>query len=152
MNLSFPRRAAAVPSWLAWVPVPTKIPGTIESAGAAPSNHGETNAPRVFVCFVPPTPRATLSPKNSLGGNSKTCLIVNCSPSSFNEAETLSTLRFGSRGALPGSLSAVFWFYFGSILVLLSVAEGRPMVHAWSWSFSPLSVVGSFKVWRRVCA
>ncbi|CAM9868551.1 unnamed protein product, partial [Ectocarpus sp. 8 AP-2014] len=35
--------------------------------------------------------------QNSLGGNSKTCLIVNCSPSSFNEAETLSTLRFGSR-------------------------------------------------------
>eukprot|EP00752_Nemacystus_decipiens_P003563 g3286.t1 len=35
--------------------------------------------------------------QNSLGGNSKTCLIVNCSPSSFNEAETMSTLRFGSR-------------------------------------------------------
>jgi hypothetical protein len=35
--------------------------------------------------------------QDSLGGNSRTTLIINCSPSSFNEAETLSTLRFGSR-------------------------------------------------------
>jgi kinesin family protein 5 len=33
----------------------------------------------------------------SLGGNSKTCLIITLSPHPFNEAETLSTLRFGSR-------------------------------------------------------
>ena len=33
----------------------------------------------------------------SLGGNSKTCLIVTCSPHPFNDAETLSTLRFGQR-------------------------------------------------------
>lgn len=33
----------------------------------------------------------------SLGGNSKTCLIVTCSPHTSNEAETLNTLRFGSR-------------------------------------------------------
>jgi kinesin family member 5 len=33
----------------------------------------------------------------SLGGNSKTCLIITCSPASFNEAETISTLRFGKR-------------------------------------------------------
>lgn len=33
----------------------------------------------------------------SLGGNSKTCLIVTCSPHPYNDAETLSTLRFGSR-------------------------------------------------------
>jgi len=35
--------------------------------------------------------------QDSLGGNSKTTLIINCSPSSFNELETLSTLRFGIR-------------------------------------------------------
>lgn len=35
--------------------------------------------------------------QESLGGNSRTSLIINCSPSSFNEAETLSTLRFGTR-------------------------------------------------------
>jgi len=35
--------------------------------------------------------------QESLGGNSRTTLIINCSPSSFNDAETLGTLRFGMR-------------------------------------------------------
>lgn len=35
--------------------------------------------------------------QESLGGNSMTTLIITCSPSSFNEQETLSTFRFGSR-------------------------------------------------------
>ena len=35
--------------------------------------------------------------QESLGGNSKTTLIITCSPSAFNEMETLSTLRFGYR-------------------------------------------------------
>ncbi|KAI0273649.1 kinesin heavy chain [Gloeopeniophorella convolvens] len=35
--------------------------------------------------------------QESLGGNSRTTLIINCSPASFNESETLSTLRFGIR-------------------------------------------------------
>lgn len=35
--------------------------------------------------------------QDSLGGNSKTILIVTCSPSVFNESETISTLRFGTR-------------------------------------------------------
>ena len=35
--------------------------------------------------------------QDSLGGNSKTSLIVTCSPSPYNEAETISTLRFGMR-------------------------------------------------------
>ncbi|KIM87108.1 hypothetical protein PILCRDRAFT_95952 [Piloderma croceum F 1598] len=35
--------------------------------------------------------------QESLGGNSRTTLIINCSPSSYNEPETLSTLRFGIR-------------------------------------------------------
>ena len=35
--------------------------------------------------------------QDSLGGNSKTSLIITCSPSIFNEAETVSTLRFGIR-------------------------------------------------------
>lgn len=33
---------------------------------------------------------------DSLGGNSKTCLMVTCSPSINNSEETLSTLRFGT--------------------------------------------------------
>ncbi|KAI7872873.1 kinesin heavy chain [Spinellus fusiger] len=35
--------------------------------------------------------------QESLGGNSRTTLIINCSPSSYNEVETLGTLRFGMR-------------------------------------------------------
>ena len=35
--------------------------------------------------------------QDSLGGNSKTVLIVACSPSSYNANETISTLRFGTR-------------------------------------------------------
>ncbi|KAL4429074.1 hypothetical protein ABPG74_022160 [Tetrahymena malaccensis] len=35
--------------------------------------------------------------QESLGGNSTTTLIITCSPSSFNDQETLSTLRFGMR-------------------------------------------------------
>ena len=35
--------------------------------------------------------------QESLGGNSRTTLIINCSPSSYNEQETISTLRFGVR-------------------------------------------------------
>lgn len=35
--------------------------------------------------------------QDSLGGNAKTSLIITCSPSIYNEAETISTLRFGVR-------------------------------------------------------
>eukprot|EP00727_Mastigamoeba_balamuthi_P014746 m51a1_g9898 putative kinesin heavy chain (1745) ;mRNA; r:63098-72382 len=35
--------------------------------------------------------------QESLGGNSRTTLCINCSPSSYNMEETLSTLRFGAR-------------------------------------------------------
>ena len=37
---------------------------------------------------------------DSLGGNSKTCLIVTCSPMSTNVDETISTLRFGTRAKM----------------------------------------------------
>ncbi|TRM62492.1 P-loop containing nucleoside triphosphate hydrolase protein [Schizophyllum amplum] len=35
--------------------------------------------------------------QESLGGNSRTTLIINCSPCAYNETETISTLRFGIR-------------------------------------------------------
>jgi len=35
--------------------------------------------------------------QNSLGGNSKTCLVITISPAMYNAAETLSTCRFGMR-------------------------------------------------------
>ena len=34
---------------------------------------------------------------DALGGNSKTCLVVTCTPSGYNVEETVSTLRFGTR-------------------------------------------------------
>jgi len=36
----------------------------------------------------------------SLGGNAKTCLIICCSPSVYNDAETLGTLQFGERAKM----------------------------------------------------
>ncbi len=39
----------------------------------------------------------TLLLKESLGGNSKTTLIVNCSMDAYNASETLNTMRFGQR-------------------------------------------------------
>eukprot|EP00927_Polykrikos_kofoidii_P003487 TRINITY_DN11386_c0_g1_i2.p1 TRINITY_DN11386_c0_g1~~TRINITY_DN11386_c0_g1_i2.p1 ORF type:complete len:639 (+),score=144.50 TRINITY_DN11386_c0_g1_i2:232-2148(+) len=38
--------------------------------------------------------------QESLGGNAKTSLIITCSPSTFNEQETVSTLRFGQRAKM----------------------------------------------------
>ena len=35
--------------------------------------------------------------QESLGGNSKTSLIITCSPAKFNLEETISTLKFGAR-------------------------------------------------------
>lgn len=35
--------------------------------------------------------------QESLGGNSATCLVITCSYSKYNDRETLSTLRFGTR-------------------------------------------------------
>ena len=35
--------------------------------------------------------------QESLGGNAKTTVVICCSPASFNEAETKSTLDFGKR-------------------------------------------------------
>jgi len=42
--------------------------------------------------------------QESIGGNSKTSLLITCSPSVYNEQETISTLRFGLR-------AKVFYYY-----------------------------------------
>lgn len=41
--------------------------------------------------------RLTRLLSESLGGNSKTCLVITCSPHPYNEEETIGTMRFGSR-------------------------------------------------------
>ena len=38
--------------------------------------------------------------QESLGGNSKTSLIITCSPANYNKEETIGTLQFGKRAKL----------------------------------------------------
>jgi len=38
--------------------------------------------------------------QDSLGGNTKTVMLANCSPADYNFEETLSTLRYASRAKL----------------------------------------------------
>ena len=45
--------------------------------------------------------------KDSLGGTSKTSLIITCSPSSIYEQETLNTLKFGSRAKLVKNIPRI---------------------------------------------
>ncbi len=62
----------------------------------------------------------------SLGGNSKTCLIITCSPHPFNDAETLSTLRFGARARNIKNAPKVNRDYsVAELKVLLNKAEEK---------------------------
>lgn len=62
----------------------------------------------------------------SLGGNSKTCLIITCSPHPYNDAETLSTLRFGARARNIKNAPKVNREYtVAELKKLLEVAEER---------------------------
>lgn len=64
--------------------------------------------------------------QESLGGNAKTCLIITCSPSSFNSSETLSTLRFGFRAKSIKNKPKVNKEYtVGELKLLLAKAESR---------------------------
>lgn len=45
--------------------------------------------------------------EESLGGNAKTTLIITCSPSGWNEAETKSTLLFGERAKMIKNVAKV---------------------------------------------
>ena len=64
--------------------------------------------------------------QESLGGNAKTCLIITCSPSSFNAPETLSTLRFGERAkSIKNKPKVNKEFTVGELKKLLEKAEQR---------------------------
>lgn len=64
--------------------------------------------------------------QESLGGNAKTCLIITCSPSSFNSSETLSTLRFGFRAKSIKNKPKVNKEYtVAELKMLLAKAEQR---------------------------
>jgi len=55
--------------------------------------HGLTAGKGRHICYRDSQLTRLLS--DSLGGNSKTCIIVTCSPCKYNVEETISTLRFG---------------------------------------------------------
>ena len=56
--------------------------------GLRPLCHWPLVEPRYLTCCLG---------QESLGGNSRTSLVVNCSPAFTNRDETMSTLRFGVR-------------------------------------------------------
>lgn len=62
----------------------------------------------------------------SLGGNSKTCMIVTVSPHPCNEQETLGTLRYGARAQNITNVAKVNKEYsVAELKLLLEKAEGR---------------------------
>eukprot|EP00747_Dinoflagellata_sp_TGD_P117080 gnl/TRDRNA2_/TRDRNA2_172530_c0_seq2.p1 gnl/TRDRNA2_/TRDRNA2_172530_c0~~gnl/TRDRNA2_/TRDRNA2_172530_c0_seq2.p1 ORF type:complete len:677 (-),score=177.21 gnl/TRDRNA2_/TRDRNA2_172530_c0_seq2:306-2336(-) len=72
--------------------------------------------------------------QESLGGNSKTSLIITCSPSAFNEQETVSTLRFGQRAKMIKNVARVNHEWSTEELKLIlekkeaAIAESHSMV------------------------
>ena len=82
------------------------------------------------------TPRAPTVPyrdskltrilQSSLGGNSKTCMIVTVSPHPYNEQETLSSLRYGARAQNITNVAKINKEYsVAELKMLLEKAEGR---------------------------
>ncbi|CAK7264669.1 Kinesin heavy chain [Sporothrix epigloea] len=83
--------------------------------------------------------------QESLGGNSRTTLIINCSPSSYNDAETLSTLRFGMRAKSIKNKAKVN--------AELSPAElkqllGKARTQITSFESYMVSLEGEIQLWR----
>ncbi|KAK5998527.1 Kinesin heavy chain [Cladobotryum mycophilum] len=64
--------------------------------------------------------------QESLGGNSRTTLIINCSPSSYNDAETLGTMRFGTRAkSIKNKAKVNAELSPAELKALLKKAQGR---------------------------
>jgi kinesin family protein 5 len=64
--------------------------------------------------------------QESLGGNSKTSLIINISPSAYNAAESISSLRFGFRAKDIKNRPKINKEYtIPELLLLLEKAEKR---------------------------
>ncbi|KAG0749195.1 hypothetical protein G6F23_001256 [Rhizopus arrhizus] len=62
--------------------------------------------------------------RESLGGNSRTTFIINCSPSSYNEADTISTLRLGVQAkAIKNKAMANADLSFSKLKALLKKAK-----------------------------
>ncbi|CAG9462584.1 unnamed protein product [Pedinophyceae sp. YPF-701] len=69
------------------------------------------------VSFVPyRDSKLTRILQDSLGGSARACLIIACSPSSYNVSETISTLRFGTRAKFIRNKPRVHVGYGGTKL------------------------------------
>ncbi|PKY56924.1 kinesin-domain-containing protein [Rhizophagus irregularis] len=83
--------------------------------------------------------------QESLGGNSRTTLIINCSPSSFDEAETLRTLRFGMRAKnIKNKARVNVEFSITELKVLLKKAKNEAV----SFEQYTSTLEGEVGVWR----
>ncbi len=83
--------------------------------------------------------------QESLGGNSRTTLIINCSPSSYNDAETLSTLRFGVRAkAIKNKAKINAELSPAELKQLLRKAQNQVMTYENYVS----SLEGEVQIWR----
>ncbi|KAJ2366067.1 hypothetical protein H4S01_002908, partial [Coemansia sp. RSA 2610] len=83
--------------------------------------------------------------QESLGGNSRTTLIINCSPSSFNAAETVSTLRFGMRAKSIKNKAKVNQEFSPAELKLMLKKTRAQCV---SFQTYIAALEGEVKVWR----
>lgn len=94
----------------------------LASRAAAQSNLPSTTSPTMSQPHIPyRDSKLTRILQESLGGNSRTTLIINCSCDAYNATETLSTLRFGERA--KGIQNKA------KINTELSAIELRQMVH-----------------------
>lgn len=83
--------------------------------------------------------------QESLGGNSRTTLIINCSPSSYNDAETLGTLRFGTRAkSIKNKAKVNAELSPAELKSLLKKAQGRVT----NFEAYILSLEGEIQRWR----
>lgn len=92
--------------------------------------------------------KLTLILKNSLGGNSKTTLIICCAPESRHMLETVSTLRFGERAKkIKNNAKVNEELGIPELKRLLALAqkEIRDLKHSAAGSMSPVSSLNANK-------
>ncbi|KAF2758465.1 kinesin-domain-containing protein [Pseudovirgaria hyperparasitica] len=83
--------------------------------------------------------------QESLGGNSRTTLIINCSPSSYNDVETVSTLRFGERAkAIKNKAKVNAELSPAELKALLKKAQSEVM----SYETYTASLTDEIQLWR----
>ncbi|KAJ2556714.1 hypothetical protein EV175_001821, partial [Coemansia sp. RSA 1933] len=83
--------------------------------------------------------------QESLGGNSRTTLIINCSPSSFNASETVSTLRFGMRAKSIKNKAKVNQEFSPAELKLMLKKSRAQCI---SFQVYITALEGEVKIWR----